>query len=303
MKRGIYLVANRSSQRMCENLIYSIRASGCILPIRVIHFGGKKIASSYIENQAQLMCFEEFNAEAKQFIFHLRSVLTDCPIGFLYRYLAWFSDWDEFIYSDNDVVAMCNWEVLLDYLDEYDLVHADEEYTTEGIFNYSKPNAVKKIFGNDALESAITAGHIAVKRNKNMVADMHKAIEWFKQYPDIPYKHDQSLLHITCLLGNWHNLNLCKPPYNWLSSWSGDYKNSLQLIQTLQMKGSKISHIHYSGGTPRGNLPIQELLFSADDNNKRLKKLAVIWVRSFSKYEDIANQYRRAKRFLKRKLS
>ncbi|RZK45263.1 MAG: hypothetical protein EOO61_00470, partial [Hymenobacter sp.] len=61
MKKGIYLVANKSSQRMCENLIYSIRASGCALPIRVIHFGGKKIASSYIENQAQLMCFEEFN--------------------------------------------------------------------------------------------------------------------------------------------------------------------------------------------------------------------------------------------------
>ena len=39
-KRGIYLVANFSSEAFCENLIHYIRASGCSLPIRIIPFGG-----------------------------------------------------------------------------------------------------------------------------------------------------------------------------------------------------------------------------------------------------------------------
>ena len=136
MKRGIYLVANRKSEEMCENLIHSIRASGCTLPIRLIHFGGKDIRAPYILSQAEFLYYDDFPAEAKQIIADLRSVLTECPLGFLYRYLAWFGDWDEFIYSDNDIVALTNWENLFDYLDDNDLVHADEEYTTKGCFNF-----------------------------------------------------------------------------------------------------------------------------------------------------------------------
>src|SRR5690554_1327402 len=107
MKRGIYLVANYKSQDMCENLVFSIRNSNCQLPIRLIHFGGKEINSSYLLSQVEVVYFQSFPTEAKEFIFNLKSVLNDCPMGFLYRFLALFSDWDEFIYSDNDVVALC----------------------------------------------------------------------------------------------------------------------------------------------------------------------------------------------------
>ena len=302
MKRGIYLVANQKSQNMCENLVYSIRESGCELPIRLIHFGGKKVSSSYLHNQVEFLSYERFPEEAKAFIINLSSVLTDCPIGFLYRYLAWFSDWDEFIYADNDIVALCNWENLFSYLDQNELVHADEEYTTNGAYNYNDSESVKAIFGQFALESAITAGHIVVKRNPKMIVDINNAVDWFKRHPDIPKKHDQSLLHIAALLGNWKSLNLCKPPYNWLSSWAGDYKNSLQLIQSIQLKNARISHIHYSGGAPRGNLPIQDLLFSADSAEGRLVKLASVGLRFLSKYEALSCQYAKAKRFLSRRL-
>lgn len=303
MNRGVYLVANRNSEEICENLVYSIRESGCNLPIRLIHFGGEAIRSSYLVNQAELLYYEGFSDEAKAFIANLRSVLTDCPLGFLYRYLAWFSDWDEFIYADNDIVALCNWEVLFGYLDNYELVHADEEYTTGGIYNYDKPASIKAIFGEVALESAITAGHLVVKRSPKMIVDISNAVEWFKNNPDIPKKHDQSLLHIAALLGNWNSLNLCKPPHNWLSSWAGDYKNSLHLIQSIQLNETKISHIHYSGGTPKGNLPIQDLLFSRDKEQGRLIKLAFVCLRFLSKYENLSSQYRRAKKFLRKKLN
>ena len=303
VKRGIYLVANKSSQEICENLIYSIRASGCVLPIRIIHFGGEEISSPYISSQVEFLDYNNYPENAKEFIRNLRTVLTDCPLGFLYRYLAWFSDWDEFIYSDNDIVALCNWENLFDYLENFDLIHADEEYTTKGIFNYYKPEAIQSIFGHSALESAITAGHIIVKRNNRMLQDISNAITWFKENSDIPHKHDQSMLHIASLLGNWRVLNLCKAPHNWLSSWAGDYKNTLQLIQSTQKGNARISHLHYSGGTPRGNLAIQELLYSIHYSDKRLSKLSLVWFRFFSKYEYLSTQYRRATKFLKRQLA
>ncbi len=266
---------------MCENLIYSIRESGCALPIRLIHFGGDTIKSDFISSQVELLSYEDFSTEAKSFIANLRTVLTDCPLGFLYRFLALFGDWDEFIYSDNDVVALRNWEEMLEYLSDSDIVHADNEYLTGGIFNYNQPEEVKKLFGNEALTSAFTAGHMAIRKSGKLISDINEAIEWFKKYPSIPKKHDQALLHVASLLGNWRVLNLCKPSLGWLSSWAGDYKNSLMLIHSLQ-KGNKISHLHYSGSTPLGNLPVEELLLSNKSAKKRLGSLLAVSLKEFS---------------------
>ena len=303
MKKGIVLVANLKSQWYCENLIFSIRKSGCTLPIRLIHFGGVPVNSEKILNEVEFLTVDSFPAEAKAFIANLRSVLTDCPMGFLYRFLAWFSDWDEFIYSDNDIVALMNWDLLFEFANDYDLVHADEEYTTQGFFNYLLPNKIEEIFGKGSLSTAITAGHLLVKKNPQMIADMNAAVDWFKQNQDIPKKHDQSLLHVAALLGNWKLLNLCKPPFNWLSSWSGDYKNSLDLIQAIQMKEQRktdsfkkwyshlsedskkgyeqaasknktvsISHLHYSGRGRLGVDAIDDLMFSSQSNESRMMR-------------------------------
>ncbi|MEZ7503912.1 hypothetical protein [Flavobacterium sp. Arc2] len=332
MKKGIVLVANLKSQWYCENLIYSIRKSGCRLPIRLIHFGGAPINSKKILDEVEFMTVDDFPEEAKVFIANLRSVLTDCPMGFLYRFLAWFSDWDEFIYSDNDIVALMNWERLFDYTEGYDLVHADEEYTTQGIFNYLIPNKIEELFGKGSLSTAITAGHILIKKNPKMIADMNAAVEWFKQYPEIPKKHDQSLLHIATQLGEWKLLNLCKPPYNWLSSWSGDYKNSLDLIQAIQgneerrsisfrswyatlsdenkkqyekqslkeYKNASISHLHYSGRGRLGSQPIDDLMFSSQTDENRMMGFFKIQLADMFYITFIKNQVNRVKRYLNR---
>lgn len=301
MNKGIFLVANFKSQSMCENLIYSIRESGCQLPIRLIHYGGREINSSFVLNEVEFLRFEDFPNEAKLFIYKLHNVLNECSLGFLYRFLAWFSDWDEFIYSDNDVVALCNWNDMFEYLKGYDLVHADEEYTTKGIFNYKEPSKIVEIFGENALESAMTAGHIVVKKKHNMLDDFSEALEWIKLNPQIPQLHDQALLHIASLLGKWKLLNLCKCK-DWLSSWAGDYKNSLQLIQAVQSNNSKISHLHYSGGNPKGNLAIQDLLFSTDGDIERLKKLTLVGLKDFSGFSLFLDFYLRGKRYLKKKI-
>lgn len=335
IKKGIVLVANLNSQLHCENLIYSIRKSACCLPIRLIHFGGEQVNSKYILDEVEFLTVDDFSEQAQVFVNNLKSVLTDCPMGYLYRFLAWFSDWDEFIYSDNDIVALMNWEHLFDFTEEFDLVHADKEYTTSGIYNYLEPQKVEEIFGKDSLKSAITAGHMLVKTKTKMISDLNAAVNWFNQNPEIPIKHDQTLLHIAALLGNWKLLNLCKPPYNWLSTWSGDYKNSLDLIQALQVVESQktapfkswypcsslenkkqfekqfsvqvetvfISHLHYSGRVGLGSKPIDELIFSSQtDRNRKLSffkiQSADLFYITYTK-----EQIKRVKRFLNRKLA
>jgi Mannosyltransferase putative len=328
MKKGIVLVANLKSQAYCENLIYSIRGSGCRLPIRLIHFGGDPVNSKYILGEVEFLTFNDFSQEARSFIDNLRTVLTDCPMGFLYRFLAWFSDWDAFIYADNDIVALMNWERLFEFTDDIDLVHADEEYTTQGFFNYLLPNKVEEIYGKGSLNTSITAGHILVKKNQKMIEDMNSAVDWFKLNSEIPIKHDQSLLHIASLIGNWKILNLCKPPFNWLSSWSGDYQNSLDLIHAVQgseqrktdsfkiwfsklsqddkkryeqkelLNSNKvfISHLHYSGRGRIGNEAIDELMFSHHTNRARMKSLLKIQISELFYFTLAQDQYKRVKR-------
>lgn len=333
VKKGIVLVANLKSQSHCENLIYSIRKSACTLPIRLIHFGGEPVNSKYILDEVEFLTEADFSVEAKAFVKNLRTVLTDCPMGYLHRFLAWFSDWDEFIYADNDIVAMMNWERLFEFSEGFDLVHADNEYTTSGFYNYLEPQKIKEIFGKDSLNSAITAGHMLVKKSPKMIDDMNAAVNWMNQNPGIPIKHDQSLLHIAALLGDWKMLNLCKPPYNWLSTWAGDYNNSLDLIHALQgceqqkvasfkawyanafeenrsqynessPRAEKvfISHLHYSGRGRLGSEPIDELIFSSQTNGNRKRLLFKIYSADLFHITYVKKQIKRIRRFLNHKI-
>jgi len=274
IKRGIYIVANKRSEAECANLVYSIRASGCQLPIRLIHFGGQPVQAPELLQQVHLMREEDFPPESQEFVAELATVLTDCPRGFLYRFLGWFGDWDEFIYTDNDVVALMNWERLFDHLPGNDLVHADEEYTTQGRFNYAQPDKIQERFGEEALLSTVTAGHFVARRHPQLVEDMRKAIEWFQKNPDIPKKHDQALLHVASLIGGWKMTNLCQPPHHWLSSWAGDYQNPLALVQAIQSEPArKISHLHFSGGKPIGTEPVADFLSAYLDARQRIVHL------------------------------
>ncbi|WP_207435361.1 hypothetical protein [Sabulibacter ruber] len=276
-RRGIYLVANQKSETHCANLIASIRNTGCTLPIRLIHFGGTPVQQTYIYKQVEVVDVATFPQEAFDFINNLQEVLTDCPKGFLLRFLAWFGDWDEFIYSDNDIVALCNWDIFFEHLQDHDFVHADFEYKAKGKYNFNNPEAVGKLFGEDKLNTAFTAGHFAARRKREFIDDFYQAMDWYRAHPTIAKKHDQAFMHIASLLGNWNILNLCKAPHNWLSSWAGDYNNTLDLIHALQKTPDNchISHIHYSGGYPSGTHPVHELLFAKSGYRKRLTSLVI----------------------------
>jgi len=277
MSRGIYLVANKVSEAHCGNLIHSIRATGCTLPIRLIPFGGPPIDSPAILSQVQLTPLDAYPPEGMAFIAELAAVLT-CPRGFLYRFLSWFGDWDDFIYSDNDIVALMDWSELFTQLDASAsvIVHADCEYQTGGRFNFNDPGAVTAAFGPEALAAAITAGHFAARRTATQLNDLRLALRWMTDHPGIAKPHDQALLHLAVLLGKWRVCNLCKPPGNWGSSWSGDYADPLTLIQAINgATRRRLSHLHYSGGWPDGSKPI-EVLLHADCGVERWNRTILV---------------------------
>ncbi|MGA3035133.1 MAG: hypothetical protein ABSD70_17740 [Terracidiphilus sp.] len=273
MNRGIYLIANAQSAGECENLIYSIRTCGCRLPIRVIPYGGKPLPVKAAWEDVKLLSLSDFPAEAAAFVDDLRRRMPNCPLGFLRRFLCWFGEFDEFLYSDNDVVALMNWEELFSFLNEYDLVHADEEYTTKGRFNMRQPHRFEELMGPGTLQLAMTAGHFLCRPKPGHKADILAGLAWMEEHPEVPIWHDQALLHITLALAKWPALNLCKPPHRWASSWAGDYKNTLDAIATIQSRRQPISHIHYSGGVGSGTNAINELLLSSLPAKRRKQRL------------------------------
>jgi hypothetical protein len=278
MTHGIYLVANLRSQSHCENLIYSIRKTGCRLPIRLIPYGGEPINSPAVLSQVEVTPESSFPAEGRALVEKLTKGLS-CPRGFVLRYLAFFSDWDSFLYSDNDIVALMDWSELFNHFSETptpDLIHADEEYTTKGVFNFKQPDKIISAFGPQALEQAITAGHFLCRRDPGLLADILKALDWMNAHPEIVIPHDQTLLHLAALIGDWRIRNLCKSPDGWGSSWAGDYQNPLALIHAINAeKRQRISHLHYSGDWPDGSKQIDVLLDTFLERNQWNRHAAI----------------------------
>ncbi len=306
MSRGIYLVANRISEEHCLNLIISLRRTGCTLPIRLIPFGGVPVSARGILDQVTVVQPEDFPAEGLAFINELATLLT-CPRGFLLRFLSFFGDWDEFIYSDNDIVALMDWSELFTHLEPalvggpVDLVHADQEFITNGQFNYRQPAAITEAFGAQAMDSLLTAGHYLARRNPRLVTDLRRALEWMRAHPQAVILHDQTLMHMAVLLGGWRTRNLCREPVPWGSSWAGDYPDALSLIQaTNGSSRQRISHIHYSGGWPDGTKPVDVLLLAHLERNAYNQRMMVDTARHCTGYNRFRSLIKRAKRKLKR---
>jgi hypothetical protein len=301
--RGIYLVANRQSAHECNNLIYSIRRCGCRLPIRIIPYGGKPVGLNARWEEVECISTADFPVEAVAFVEELQKRMPQCSTGLLRRFLCWFGEFEEFLYSDNDVVAMMNWEELFPHLDNYELVHADYEFDTGCIFNLIQPARFEELMGPGALESAVTAGHFLCRRSPQHTADLLAGLGWMEAHPDIPIWHDQALLHVTLVLAKWQVLNLCKPPHNWASSWAGDYKNVLELIRTIQVERRPISHLHFSGGIATGTQPIDELLWAGVPVKERNRKLLWALLRQASGLRDMGRQLGRGQRKIRRMVS
>jgi hypothetical protein len=299
-KRGIYVVANAKSQQHCANLVYSIRQSGCNLPICLIPFGGEPVTCSEILSQVTKVSLDTFPAEAHQLLALAETVLPSVKAKMFRRALGWFGEYDEFLYSDNDIVALMDWNRLFDYLANAEFVHADEEFTTEGRYNFHNVDAIKRQFGAEAIQRTFTAGHFLARRDPKMANDISRALMWMQANPGIAREHDQAAMNMAAFIGNWNTINLCQEPHSWLSSWSGDFFTPLQLVQAIQQDPPrKISHIHYSGYNPTGHKPLEEMLFSSMNQKRRLLKLMTACANELLGI----NRLKRALNSVKRRLS
>jgi hypothetical protein len=295
-RRGIYLVANQPSAEEAHNLIYSIRECGCRLPIHVIPYGGKPFHLGSVTDGVRLLSLADFPSEGVKFVQELEKRIPQCSAGLLRRFLAWFGEFDEFLYSDNDIVALMNWEELFSHLQQFEIVHADQEYLTAGIFNFHQPERFEELLGPGALDRAVTAGHFLCRRSPRHPSDLLSALAWMEANPGIAKWHDQALLHVTLALVKWPALNLCKPPHNWASSWAGDFKNGLDLLRTVQVARKPVSHLHYSGGIGTGARPMDEFLFAQLSPRQRNRRLLWALMRQESGLAALQNLAGRAKR-------
>jgi hypothetical protein len=295
-RRGIYLVANRQSEAECNNLIASIRRCGCRLPIRMIPYGGSPAVLDAGWDGVEQLSMGDFSPEGLAFLKEVQARISQCNPGHLRRFLCWFGEFDEFIYSDNDVVALMNWEELFPYLENQDLVHADYEFTTGGKFNLREPRRFEELMGAGSLEAAFTAGHFLCHRSPQHPADLLAALAWMEAHRDVLIWQDQTLLHVTLLVAHWRVLNLCRPPHNWASSWAGDYKDVLELVRTIQVERRPISHMHYSGKIGTGARPIDDLLWSNLPAKERNRKLLRALLRQALGLEAIDRQWGRVRR-------
>lgn len=301
-RRGIYLVANRHSQANANNLVASIRRCGCRLPIRVIPFDETPPVLDKQWKDVEQLSLADFPAEGISFFNELKDRHRGCNPGLLRRFLAWFGEFDEFLYSDNDVVALMNWEDLFPWLEDHDLVHADREFATGGKFNLREPRKFEEIMGAGSLEAAITSGHFLCRRSPRHPADLLAGLTWMESHRDLLIWQDQVLLHVTILVAQWRVLNLCRAPHNWASSWAGDYKDMLELVRSIQVDRRPVSHIHYSGGLGSGARPIDELLWSNLSLKERNRKLLRALSKESLGLETLANQTNRVKRRIKKSL-
>jgi hypothetical protein len=295
---AIYLVANKKSQDDFSNLIYSIRSSGCELDIILIPFGGEPIEDQNILNKVKVMHVDTFPPESLDLINRLQGVLQ-CPQGFLRRFLAFYGPYEKFIYSDNDIVALSDWSLMINHLSDYDFVHADNEYKTQSRYNFKDVSIPEALFDPSFHLQALTAGHFAAIRSQKFIDSFYSAIDWMAVNHKACKLHDQTLFQVASLLGRWKSLNLCKEPNNYLSSWAGAYPNTLNLIQKIQ-NGNSITHLHYAGA-PTGLFfnPIDELLLSSRTPRDRQFKITSSWIKRQSGY----NYLRRILKKLKRRLT
>jgi hypothetical protein len=272
MSRGIYLVANRRSERSAANLVYSIRASGCTAPIGLIPYDDDGPTLPALRAATTFMPLDSFPAAALALLDELRAFYPRTSAGLLRRFLAFYGPYEEFIYTDNDIVALGNWDAYFESLTDADLVHADEEYRTGGKYNYLDPAALERELGADALDSQLTAGHFAARQRGDITSVFQSAMSWIRAHPGIAREHDQAFLHLAVLLGPLRAINLCRPPHNWRSTWAGDYRNSLAVVQAAQGPG-RLLHLHYSGGTTEGYAAREDFNYADCTDAERMRRL------------------------------
>ncbi|HUB68763.1 MAG TPA: hypothetical protein VL981_14865 [Candidatus Methylacidiphilales bacterium] len=275
MTRGIYLVTNRRSEREAAHLIFTLRKAGCKLPVALIPYDDDLPVHPRLRAETAFLHVKDFPEKGRALLGQIAELWPESRAGLFRRLLAWWGPFDEFIYSDNDIVALADWSLFLDRLGEHDFLHADEEYTTGGVYAYKKPGVVLEKFGSGALDSLLTTGFYATRKKPEITAAFASTVAWLHANPGVAHEVDGAFIHLAVLVGGLRIRNMCRAPDHWPSPWAGAYYNALELVQ-LSQTGRPLIHIHFAGWDADGYAASEELYFSEDTNVQRMRRH--IWV-------------------------
>jgi hypothetical protein len=271
MTRGIYLVANRRAEREAAHLVFTLRRAGCTLPLALIPYDDDPPVHPRLRAEAEFLSVADFPEEGRELLGQIAQLWPGCRQGLFRRLLAWWGPFDEFIYSDNDIVALADWSLFLDRLGDNDFLHADGEHGTGGVYAYRRPEAVREKFGPAALDSLFTTGHYASRKTPAITAALAATVPWLRAHPGVAHEVDGAFLHLAVLIGGLRIRNLCRAPDHWPSPWAGDYRNALELVQ-LSQSGRRLFQVHFSGWSPDGYHASEELFFSEDTSAQRMRR-------------------------------
>ena len=268
MTRGIYLVTNRRSEREAAHLVFTLRQAGCTLPIALIPYDDNPPIHPRLRTETTFLNVADFPAEGRALLGQIAELWPASRAGLFRRLLAWWGPYDQFIYSDNDIVALADWSLFFARLDDNDFLHADGEYQTGGTFAYKKPQIVKEKFGPAALDSLLTTGHYVSRKRPEIAAALAATVAWLRANPGVAHEVDGAFIHLAILVGGLRIRNLCRAPDHWPSPWAGSYRNALEVIHAVQR--GRLLQLHYSGGDPDGYFASEEIYFSEDTTGQRL---------------------------------
>jgi hypothetical protein len=271
MTRGIYLVTNRRSEREAAHLVFTLRQAGCTLPMALIPYDDDLPVHPRLRKETTFLKVSDFPGEGRALLGQIAELWPASRTGLFRRLLAWWGPFDEFIYSDNDIVALADWSLFLDRLGGNDFLHADEEYVTGGVYAYKKPEAVREKFGAAALDSLFTTGFYASRKKPEITAALAATAPWLCANPGVAHEVDGAFLHLAVLVGGLRIRNLCRAPDHWPSPWAGDYRNALELVQ-LSQAGKPLFQLHFSGWNPDGYRASEDIYFSEDTNAQRMRR-------------------------------
>ena len=269
MANGVYILANDVVYDQLIALINSLeRNVSTDLPICVVPYDDNteksRVATKnypqvqWFDDAALLNKWETFaskiwqaNSEAIA-DWKARGISGVSRMGMHRRFCCFDGPFDRFIYLDADILAMNNFDLLFDSLDEYDFVTYDFQYKDlSHVFSVNAPNLIQ-VFEQSRLDTEIfCAGLFASKKGlftDEMLSELLANLQ--SGDAEILYYNgpDQSILNYMVLKSNIHAANLARTlPAEARTGCCVTSSHFTEADRVLFDGGQQLTYLHYIG--------------------------------------------------------
>lgn len=273
MENGVYILANDIVYDQLIALINSLEKNvGIDLPICVVPYDDNTEKSRLAtQRYAQVQWFDDKTLLKKWETFaskiwqansaaladwRSRGISGISRMGMHRRFCCFDGPFDKFVYLDADILAMNNFDLLFNRLDDYDFVTYDFQYKDlSHVFAVDAPN-LTEVFERDRLDTEIfCAGLFASKKGlftDKMLSDLLANLQ--AGDAEILYYNgpDQSILNYMVMKSNIHAINLSRTlPAEARTGCCVTSPHFQERDYVLFDKGQRLTYLHYIGVSSR----------------------------------------------------